>query len=54
MISKAIVKDGGLFIHSVGDGLIVRLSKDLIREFPEMKGFSKRNLEIHEKIVSLL
>ncbi len=29
-----------------GDGLLVRLSKDLMAEFPEMKGFSKRNLEL--------
>jgi len=27
-----------------GDGLIVQLSKDLMAEFPEMKGFSERNL----------
>jgi len=29
-----------------GDGLITQLSKDLMAEFPEMKGFSKRNLEL--------
>lgn len=29
-----------------GDGLLVRLSKDLMAEFPGMKGFSKRNLEL--------
>jgi len=28
-----------------GDGLIVQLSKDLMVEFPEMKGFSERNLK---------
>ena len=27
-----------------GDGLIVQLSKDLMAEFPEMKGFSERNM----------
>jgi predicted nuclease of restriction endonuclease-like (RecB) superfamily len=32
-----------------GDGIISRLSKDLMREFPEMKGFSKRNLETIRK-----
>ncbi len=29
-----------------GDGLLVRLSKDLMAEFQEMKGFSRRNLEL--------
>jgi predicted nuclease of restriction endonuclease-like (RecB) superfamily len=29
-----------------GDGLIKQLSRDLMAEFPEMKGFSKRNLEL--------
>ncbi|MBF0494758.1 MAG: hypothetical protein HQL28_06480 [Candidatus Omnitrophica bacterium] len=29
-----------------GDGFILRLSKDLTAEFPYMKGFSKRNLEL--------
>jgi len=28
---------------------MTRLSKDLMREFPEMKGFSKRNLETIRK-----
>ncbi len=28
-----------------GDGLIVQLSKDLMAEFPDMKGFSERNLK---------
>ena len=28
-----------------GDGFLLQLSKDLMTEFPEMKGFSKRNLE---------
>lgn len=30
---------------SWGDGLIVQLSRDLMAEFPEMKGFSERNLK---------
>jgi predicted nuclease of restriction endonuclease-like (RecB) superfamily len=29
-----------------GDGFLSRLSKDLMRDFPEIKGFSKRNLEL--------
>ena len=29
-----------------GDGLLKQLSKDLMTEFPEMKGFSRRNLEL--------
>lgn len=29
-----------------GDGLLTRMSKDLQTEFPDMKGFSKRNLEL--------
>jgi predicted nuclease of restriction endonuclease-like (RecB) superfamily len=29
-----------------GDGLLAQLSRDLMNEFPEMKGFSKRNLEL--------
>ncbi len=29
-----------------GDGFLEQLSKDLQEEFPEMKGFSKRNLEL--------
>ncbi len=29
-----------------GDGFLLRLSKDLMTEFPDMKGFSKRNLEL--------
>ncbi len=28
-----------------GDGFLLQLSKDLISEFPEMKGFSERNLK---------
>ena len=28
-----------------GDGLIGQLSKDLMAEFPEMKGFSRSNLK---------
>jgi predicted nuclease of restriction endonuclease-like (RecB) superfamily len=28
-----------------GDGLLAQLSKDLMAEFPDIKGFSKRNLE---------
>ena len=31
--------------HAWGSGFLQRLSDDLIREFPEVKGFSKRNLE---------
>jgi len=29
-----------------GDGFLAQLSKDLTTEFPDMKGFSKRNLEL--------
>jgi predicted nuclease of restriction endonuclease-like (RecB) superfamily len=29
-----------------GDGFLPQLGRDLTREFPEMKGFSKRNLEL--------
>ena len=29
-----------------GDGFLSNLSHDLMVEFPEMKGFSKRNLEL--------
>ncbi len=29
-----------------GDGFLLQLSKDLTGEFPEMKGFSRRNLEL--------
>ncbi|MFH1976519.1 MAG: PDDEXK nuclease domain-containing protein [Pseudomonadota bacterium] len=29
-----------------GDGFLLQLSKDLMSEFPDMKGFSKRNLEL--------
>jgi predicted nuclease of restriction endonuclease-like (RecB) superfamily len=32
--------------YSWGDGFITQLSKDLTSEFPDMKGFSKRNLEL--------
>jgi site-specific recombinase XerD len=32
-----------------GEGIISRLSKGLMREIPEMKGFSKRNLETIRK-----
>jgi len=28
-----------------GDGFLTQLSKDLMAEFPDIKGFSKRNLE---------
>ncbi len=31
---------------SWGDGFITQMSNDLKHEFPEMKGFSKRNLEL--------
>lgn len=31
---------------SWGDGFLAQLSHDLMSEFPEMKGFSKRNLEL--------
>jgi len=36
-------------ISKWGDGIISRLSKDLTSEFPEIKGFSKRNLELIRK-----
>lgn len=29
-----------------GDGFLLQLSKDLMTDFPDMKGFSKRNLEL--------
>ena len=29
-----------------GDGFLLQLSKDLMAEFPDMKGFSRRNLEL--------
>lgn len=29
-----------------GDGFLLQLSKDLMNAFPDMKGFSKRNLEL--------
>jgi predicted nuclease of restriction endonuclease-like (RecB) superfamily len=32
-----------------GDGFLTQLSKDLCTEFPEIKGFSKRNLELIRK-----
>lgn len=32
--------------HAWGQGFLARLSADLTREFPEIKGFSKRNLEL--------
>jgi predicted nuclease of restriction endonuclease-like (RecB) superfamily len=32
-----------------GDGFLTQLSKDLSTEFPEIKGFSKRNLELIRK-----
>ncbi|MEN8263599.1 MAG: PDDEXK nuclease domain-containing protein, partial [Nitrospirota bacterium] len=32
-----------------GDGFLLQLSKDLMTEFPEMKGFSRRNLELIRK-----
>lgn len=31
--------------HAWGSGFLAQLSRDLMREFPEVKGFSKRNLE---------
>ena len=31
--------------HSWGDGFLAQLSKDLSAEFPDVKGFSRRNLE---------
>ena len=31
---------------SWGDGFLRELSRDLMKEFPEIKGFSKRNLEL--------
>jgi hypothetical protein len=32
-----------------GDGFLSQLSKDMMAEFPDMKGFSKRNLELIRK-----
>ena len=32
--------------YSWGDGFVNQLSKDLKQEFPDIKGFSKRNLEL--------
>ncbi|HOD54191.1 MAG TPA: PDDEXK nuclease domain-containing protein [Candidatus Cloacimonadota bacterium] len=32
-----------------GDGFLQRLSNDLMKEFPDVKGFSKRNLELIRK-----
>lgn len=32
--------------QSWGSGFLAKLSQDLMQEFPEMKGFSKRNLEL--------
>jgi len=32
-----------------GDGLVKQVSRDLQKEFPEMKGFSVRNLELMRK-----
>lgn len=32
-----------------GDGFLKQLSQDLTDEFPDMKGFSKRNLELMRK-----
>ena len=34
---------------SWGDGILENISKDLKKEFPELKGFSKRNLELMRK-----
>lgn len=34
---------------SWGDGILENISKDLKREFPNLKGFSKRNLELMRK-----
>ena len=31
--------------HAWGSGFLENLSRDLMQEFPEVKGFSKRNLE---------
>ena len=31
--------------HAWGSGFLENLSRDLTREFPDMKGFSRRNLE---------
>jgi hypothetical protein len=28
-----------------GDGFLLQMSRDLLAEFPDIKGFSKRNLE---------
>lgn len=33
-------------LHRWGDGFLRQLSRDLTAEFPEMKGFSRRNLEL--------
>jgi hypothetical protein len=33
-----------------GDGLIKQVSQDLQQEFPEIKGFSVRNLELMRKL----
>ena len=33
-------------IQAWGSGFLEKLSQDLMQEFPEMKGFSKRNLEL--------
>lgn len=32
--------------QSWGSGFLAKISQDLMQEFPEMKGFSKRNLEL--------
>ncbi len=32
--------------HDWGSGFLTNLSRDLMREFPDIKGFSKRNLEL--------
>jgi hypothetical protein len=37
-----------------GDGLIEQLSRDLMSEFPEMKGFSRRNLMYIQEWLSVL
>ena len=36
---------------SWGDNFLGQLSKDLVTEFPSMKGFSKRNLELMRKCI---
>ena len=40
--------------YAWGDGFLKQLSHDLMMEFPEMKGFSKRNLSIAQQVVAQL